>query len=255
MATGSAPRARVLLVTGAARGIGRRVAELGSQAGWAVAVNYRVNADCAQAVVDGLRSRGARAEALQADVTQPGDVVRLFDETERRLGGVTDVVNNAGVVAPLTHLAEATTERLRHIVEVNVLGALLVAREAARRLSTARGGSGGAIVNVSSIASRLGSPGEYVDYAASKGAVDSLTLGLARELGPEGVRVNAVRPGLIDTEIHAESGAPDRAFRLGRHTPLGRAGTAEEVAQAILWLLSPESSYVTGALLDVGGGR
>lgn len=255
MATGSAAQAKVLVVTGAARGIGRRVAELGAERGWAVAVNYKNNADRAREVVEGLRQRGARAVALQADVAQPEAVVRLFDEAERQLGAVTDVVNNAGVVAPLTQLADATSERLRRIVDVNVLGALLVAREAARRLSTARGGPGGALVNVSSIASRLGSAGEYVDYAASKGAVDSLTIGLARELGAEGVRVNAVRPGLIDTEIHADSGAPDRAFRLGRQSPLGRAGTAEEVAEAILWLLSPESSYVSGALLDVGGGR
>lgn len=245
----------VLVVTGGSRGIGRAIAELAATRGWAVAVHYRVRQDAALEVVRGLHERGARAVALQGEVTDELDVLRLFDQAQSMLGTITGVVNNAGIVAPITCLADATADRLRRIVDVNVFGALLVAREAARRLSKARGGAGGVLVNLSSIASRLGSPGEYVDYAASKGAVDALTLGLARELGPEGVRVNAVRPGLIDTEIHADSGAPDRARRLGQDTPMGRAGTALEVAAAVVWLLSDEASYLTGAILDVSGGR
>lgn len=247
--------AGVLLVTGGARGIGRAVAELAGARGWAVGVNYRTRKDAALAVVQRLRERGARAEALPADISEELAVVRLFDDAERALGPVTAVVNSAGIVAPIMNLADMNAERLRRVVDVNVYGALLVAREAARRLSTARGGPGGVLVNISSIASRLGSPGEYVDYAASKGAVDALTLGLARELGREGVRVNAVRPGLIDTEIHTDSGAPDRAHQLGRTTPLGRPGTADEVAAAVLWLLSDEASYLTGSIVDVSGGR
>lgn len=247
--------AGVLLVTGGARGIGRAVAELAAERGWAVGVNYRIRRDAALEVVQRLRERGARAEMLPADISSELEVVRMFDDAERALGPVTAVVNSAGIVAPIQCLAEMSAERLSRVVAVNVFGALLVAREAARRLSTARGGPGGALVNISSIAARLGSPGEYVDYAASKGAVDALTLGLARELGREGVRVNAVRPGLIDTEIHGDSGSPDRAHRLGQSTPLGRAGTPAEVARAVLWLLSDEASYLTGSLVDVSGGR
>jgi NAD(P)-dependent dehydrogenase (short-subunit alcohol dehydrogenase family) len=247
--------AGVLLVTGGARGIGRAVAELAGARGWAVGVNYRTREDAALGVVQRLHELGARAVALRADVSDELDVVRLFDETQRSLGPISAVVNSAGIVAPIACLADMTAERLSRVVAVNVLGALLVAREAARRLSTARGGPGGVLVNISSIAARLGAPGEYVDYAASKGAVDALTLGLARELGREGVRVNAVRPGLIDTEIHRDSGSADRARRLGQSTPIGRPGTAREVAAAVVWLLSDEASYLTGSIVDVSGGR
>ena len=252
---GALPVGGALLITGASRGIGRAVAELAGERGYRVAVNYHKQESAARSVVHKLQQSGAHAVAIQADVSNESQVVQLFETAQAELGTITHVVNNAGVVAPLLPLAECGADRLRRLLEVNVYGALLVARETARRLSTARGGPGGALVNVSSIASRLGSPGEYVDYAATKGAIDSLTIGLARELAREGVRVNAVRPGLIDTEIHTDSGMPERAFRLGAQTPLGRPGSALEVARAVLWLLGPESSYVTGALVDVSGGR
>lgn len=244
----------VLLVTGASRGIGRAVAELAGERGYSVAVNYHQHESAARSVVGRLERLGARAVAIRADVSKESEVIDLFDRARAELGPVTHVVNNAGVVAPLSPLAECDAARFRRLLEINVYGALLVARETARRLSTSRGGRGGALVNVSSMASRLGSPNEYVDYAATKGALDSLTLGLARELAREGVRVNAVRPGLIDTEIHADSGMPERAVRLGSRAPLGRAGNALEVARAVLWLLGPEASYVTGTFLDVSGG-
>ncbi len=244
-----------MVVTGAGRGIGRAVAELAGQRGWAVAVNYRRNTEAAEQVVARVRATGGRAVAIRADVSREADVVRLFDEANRELGPITAVVNNAGIVAPLAPLVDVEVERLHRLLEVNVVGAFLVARETARRLSTSRGGGGGVLVNISSIAARLGSPGEYVDYAATKAAIDTLTLGLGRELGREGVRVNAVRPGLIETDIHADSGAPDRAQRLGRQTPIGRPGTPAEVANAVLWLLSEEASYVTASIIDVSGGR
>ncbi len=251
----SDPIAPVVLVTGASRGIGAATARLAAARGWAVGVNYTRDAGSADALVAELLGRGARAVAIRGDVAVEADVIAMFDTVERELGPLRALVNNAGIVAPPLPLAEMDLARLTRLFDVNVLGAYLCAREAARRLPTDRGGRGGAIVNVSSLAARLGSPNEYVDYAGSKGAVDTLTLGLARELAPHGVRVNAVRPGLIDTEIHASGGQPDRAERLGALTPMGRPGRAEEVAEAILWLLDDAASYVTGTLVDVGGGR
>ena len=237
------------------RGIGRTCARLAAERGFAVALSYRSNAAAAADVVAHIEGTGGKAISVRCEVATEGDVQRLFDAAAERLGSVTGVVNNAGIVAPSLPLAELSVERMKRVFDVNVLGAYLVARQAARVLSRSRGGQGGSLVNVSSVASRLGSPNEYVDYAGSKAAVDTLTLGLAKELAADGVRVNAVRPGLIDTDIHESGGQPGRAQRLGRLTPLGRAGTADEAARAIVWLLSDEASYVTGTLLDVAGGR
>jgi NAD(P)-dependent dehydrogenase (short-subunit alcohol dehydrogenase family) len=247
--------AKVLLVTGASRGIGRACALLAAEQGWAVGVNYREDAKAADAVVETIAKAGGRSVALKGDITVEADVIGIFDATAKALGPLAAVIANAGIVAPTAKLTEMSAERMRRIFEVNVLGAYLTAREAARRLSKSSGGAGGSIVMMSSAAARLGSPNLYVDYAGSKGAVDTLTLGLAKELGPEGVRVNAIRPGLIDTDIHASSGEPDRAFVLGATAPMGRPGTAEEIAEAAIWLISDAASYVTGALLDVSGGR
>lgn len=246
---------RVIVITGGSRGIGRATAVLCARRGWSVAIQYRGNRQAADETLGLVEQAGGQALAVQGDVSSEQNVTALFDAAQQRFGALHGVVNNAGIVAPAQDVADMSAQRLRTMFETNVLGAFLVAREAARRLSTARGGAGGALVNVSSAAARLGSPHEYVDYAASKGAVDTMTLGLARELGREGVRVNAVRPGLIDTEIHASGGQPDRAQRLGAATPMGRPGTADEVAETIVWLLSDAASYVTGALLDCSGGR
>ncbi|URV24029.1 SDR family oxidoreductase [Burkholderia gladioli] len=251
----SASNSKVVLVTGASRGIGAATARLLAARGWAVGINYARDAAAAEALADELRAGGARVTTVRGDVAVEAEVIAMFDHVERELGPLDALVNNAGIVAAPQPLAEMELTRLTRMFEVNVLGAYLCAREAARRLPTDRGGRGGAIVNVSSLAARLGSPNEYVDYAGSKGAVDTLTLGLAKELGPYGVRVNAVRPGLIDTEIHASGGQPDRAARLGAQTPIGRPGRADEVAEAIAWLLGDAASYVTGTLVDVGGGR
>jgi NAD(P)-dependent dehydrogenase (short-subunit alcohol dehydrogenase family) len=247
--------AKVLLVTGASRGIGRACALLAAQNGWAVAVNYREDAKAADAVVETIAKGGGRSVALKGDVAVEADVLVMFDAAIKALGPLTAVIANAGVVAPTAKLAEMSVERMRRVFEVNVLGAYLTAREATRRMSKFLGGAGGSIVMMSSAAARLGSPNLYVDYAGSKGAIDTLTLGLAKELGPEGVRVNAIRPGLIDTDIHASGGEPDRARILGATAPMGRPGTAEEIAEAAVWLISDAASYVTGALLDVAGGR
>lgn len=244
-----------LLVTGAGRGIGRSVALLAAEAGWFVTINYRDDRDAAEATLAEVRARGADGVLAPGDVAVEDDVLRLFDIASADGRGLDGVVVNAGIVAPSMKLADMGVERLRRVFDVNVLGAYLCAREAARRMPRSRGGRGGSIVMVSSAAARLGSPFEYVDYAGSKGAVDTLTIGLAKELGDDGVRVNAVRPGLIRTDIHGSGGQPDRAERLGRSAPLGRPGEPDEVAAAIVWLLSDAASYCTGALLDVAGGR
>lgn len=241
---------RTLLITGGSRGIGRAVAKIAASQGWHVAVNYVRDAEAAHGVVAEIEAAGGRAFALQGDVSREPDVLRMFDETERTLGPLHGVVVNSGIVAPASRVSEMTADRLRRMFDVNILGSFLCAREAARRLKR-----GGAIVIVSSVAARLGGPFEYVDYAASKGALDTLTIGLSKELAPEGIRVNAVRPGLIETEIHASGGQPDRARTLGATTPMGRAGRPEEVAEAIVWLLSDAASYVTGGFIDIGGGR
>lgn len=244
-----------VLITGASRGIGRATAVLAGARGWAVAVNYRQDSEAAAATAAEVQRRGARAATVRGDVSSEADVMAMFAKTRAELGPLRAVVINAGIVAPAMPLVEMSAERLQRMFQVNVLGAYLCAREAARALSRSRGGLGGSVVLVSSAASRIGSPCEYVDYAGSKAALDTLAIGLAKELGPEGVRVNAVRPGLIETEIHAGSGDPNRARKLGAATPLGRPGKPEEVAEAVVWLLSDAASYVTGSVLDVAGGR
>lgn len=246
---------KVLLMTGASRGIGAATAVLAAQAGYAVAVNYHRNAEAAARVVAQIEAHGGQAVALQADVSQETEILRLFDEVAAQLGPVAALVNNAGILEKQARVDEMSAGRLARVWQTNVAGPFLCCREAVRRMSTRHGGAGGSIVNVSSRAAQLGAPGEYVDYAMSKGALDTLTVGLSKEVAAEGIRVNGVRPGIIETEIHALGGEPGRAARLGPGLPLGRAGTAEEVAQAILWLLSDAASYVTGSFIDVGGGR
>lgn len=246
---------QVLLVTGASRGIGAATALLAARRGWAVAVNYASQRAAADAVVQQVLDIGGRAIAVQADVADESQVLAMFQRVDRELGRITGLVNNAGVVDVSQRLEDMSYARLRRMFDINVMGSLLCAREAVRRMSIRHGGRGGAIVNVSSAAARLGSPGQYVDYAAAKGAIDAFTLGLAKEVGGDGIRVNAVRPGLIDTEIHASGGLPNRVRDLAHQVPMGRGGTAEEVALAILWLLSPEASYTTMSLLEISGGR
>jgi NAD(P)-dependent dehydrogenase (short-subunit alcohol dehydrogenase family) len=245
----------VLVITGASRGIGAATARLAAERGHAVCVNYRRDASGATGLVGDIEAAGGRAIAVQADVAIEADVVRLFRVVDAELGPLTGLVNNAGVLERQGRVEDFDAARLARILATNVTGAFVCAREAVRRMSTRHGGRGGAIVNVSSIAARLGAPGEYVDYAASKGALDTLTLGLAREVAAEGIRVNAVRPGLIHTGIHADGGEPGRVERIAPSLPMGRGGTPEEVARAILWLLSDEASYATGSFIELGGGR
>jgi NAD(P)-dependent dehydrogenase (short-subunit alcohol dehydrogenase family) len=245
----------VVVVTGAGRGIGAATALLAAERGYAVSVNYLKNSDAADRVVERISGAGGKAIAVAADVSVERDVVALFAETDRMLGRVTALVNNAGIVDLRQRVEQMSAERIQRMLAVNVTGSFLCAREAVRRMSTRNGGKGGAIVNLSSVAARLGGPGDYVDYAASKGAIDTFTIGLAKEVGGEGIRVNAVRPGVIRTEIHASSGDPGRVERIAGSTPLLRAGEAEEIARTVLWLLSEEASYITGAILDVSGGR
>jgi len=249
----------LLLVTGGSRGIGAATARLAAAQGWDIAINYARDKAAAETVADAVRALGRRALTLCADVADEGQVRAMFATLDRHaeegFGPLVGLVNNAGVVDVAARVDEMTGARLQRMFAVNVFGTMVCAREAVRRMSTRHGGQGGAIVNLSSVAARLGSPGQYVDYAAAKAAVDAFTLGLAREVAAEGVRVNAVRPGLIDTEIHASGGQPERAKRLAPTLPMQRPGTPDEVAQAIVWLLSTAASYTTGALLDVSGGR
>jgi NAD(P)-dependent dehydrogenase (short-subunit alcohol dehydrogenase family) len=244
-----------ILITGASRGIGRAAALLAGERGWSVGVNYATNEAAAREVVASVKRGGGKSCALRGDVAIEADVIVMFEGAANALGPLDGVVVNAGIVAPTSKLADMSVERMRRVFEVNTLGAYVSAREAARHMSKSRGGRGGSIVLISSAAARIGGGGLYVDYAGSKGALDTLALGLSKELGGEGVRLNSIRPGLIDTEIHASGGEPDRARTLGGTTPLGRAGTADEIGEAIVWLLSDAASYVTGAILDVAGGR
>ena len=246
---------KVIVITGGSRGIGAATAKLAAERGYAVCVNYHRHRESADTVVGAIERAGGRAIAVAADVTSEADVVLLFETVDKKLGPLTALVNNAGILEQQTKLENISAARLSRIFSTNVIGCFLCAREAVRRMSTKRGGAGGAIVNVSSFASRLGSPGEYVDYAASKGAVDTMTIGLSKEVAEEGIRVNAVRPGFIYTDIHASGGEPNRVDRVKEFVPMKRGGTPVEVAQAILWLLSDEASYTTGVFIDVTGGR
>ena len=244
----------ILIITGASRGIGAATARLAGTRGYSVCVNYRQNGGAAEAVVADVQAAGGRAVAVQGDVSVEADVVRLFERADR-LGRIAGLVNNAGVLDRQAPVATMDAARIARILATNVVGAFMCAREAVKRMSTKRGGTGGAIVNVSSMAARLGGAFEYVDYAASKGALDTMTIGLAREVADEGIRVNAVRPGLIYTEMHASSGEPNRVDRISPQVPMKRGGEPDEVAAAILWLLSDEASFTTGAFIDVSGGR
>lgn len=244
-----------VLVTGGSRGIGAAAAVLAAQRGWDVAINYTRDAAAAERVAAQVRAAGRRALVIQADVAEEAEVLAMFAAVDREFGALRGLVNNAGVVDLPARVDEMSLQRLQRMFAINLTGSFLCAREAVRRMSSKHGGAGGAIVNLSSAAARLGSPGQYVDYAASKAGIDLLTLGLAREVATEGIRVNAVRPGIIDTDIHASGGLPDRARQVAPIVPMQRAGSAEEVAQAIVWLLSDEASYTTGTVLDVTGGR
>jgi NAD(P)-dependent dehydrogenase (short-subunit alcohol dehydrogenase family) len=244
-----------LVVTGASRGIGAAIARLAGERGFSVAVNFTKGANEADEIVQHILSVGGRARAIQADVSREEEIVRLFETAEQELGPIKALVNNAAITGGFARVDAVSAKALNQVMAVNVTGAILCAREAVRRMSTLHGGSGGAIVNISSRAAHTGSAGEWVHYAASKGAIDSFTIGLAREVATEGIRVNAVAPGLIETGLHAANGAPDRLKRLASTIPMQRPGTAIEVAEAVLWLLSSAASYTTGAILEVGGGR
>ena len=246
---------KTIIVTGGSRGIGAAAARLAGKRGWSVAINYVGNERAAAETAAAVEKAGGKAIAVKGDMAVEADVIALFDAAAKAFGRIDGVVNNAGVLAAGMPLAEMSAERSGRIIGVNLIGALFVAREAARRMGRSHGGKGGSLVNLSSAAAKLGAPKEFVDYAASKGGIEAMNLGLSKELGSEGIRVNAVRPGLIDTDIQHLSGQTDRAERLGATVPIGRAGTADEVGEAIVWLLSDEASYVSGAVLDVTGGR
>lgn len=247
--------AKIMLITGGSRGIGAATARLAAAQGYKVCINYQRNQEAARQLVEEIAGEGGDAFAVQADIAQEDEVLRLFACMDREPGKLAALVNNAGILDKQMRVEDMTADRLNRILATNVTGSFLCAREAIRRMSTRHGGEGGAIVNVSSIAARLGAPEEYVDYAASKGAIDSFTLGLAKEVAMDGIRVNAVRPGVIHTEIHASGGEPGRVERVKAGVPMQRGGQAEEVAHAILWLLSDQASYTSGAILDVTGGR
>jgi NAD(P)-dependent dehydrogenase (short-subunit alcohol dehydrogenase family) len=244
-----------LIVTGAGRGIGRAVAKLAGARGFSVAVNYVQDAHSATELVGHIARSGGRAQAIQADISREDEILRLFEAAERELGPLAGLVNNAGITGGFARVEAVTSRTLTEVFAVNVIGAMLCAREAVRRMSRRNGGKGGTIVNISSRAAQIGGAGEWVHYAASKGALDTFTLGLAREVAAEGIRVNAVAPGHVLTELHAASGDPGRPARLAPTIPMGRAGSPQEIAEAVLWLLSPAASYTTGAILAVSGGR
>ena len=246
---------QVLLITGGSRGIGAATALLAARRGYAVAVNYASQSLAADEVVRAIRAEGGTAIAVQADVGDEAQVMAMYEKVDAELGRLTALVNNAGVVDVQSRVDQMSVARLERMLRINIIGSFVCAREAVQRMSTRHGGAGGVIVNLSSAAARLGGPGQYVDYAASKGAIDTFTIGLAKEVADEGIRVNAVRPGLIDTDIHASGGQPGRAAELAPAVPMKRVGSAQEVAEAIVWLLSPESSYTTATVLDVTGGR
>ena len=245
----------VLIITGASRGIGAATARIAGRSGYVVCVNYLKNKAAAKQIVEEINADGGRALAIGADISREEEVVKLFCTVDDKLGNISALVNNAGILETQMRIEDMNAARLNRVFLTNVIGSFLCAREAVKRMSTKNGGKGGAIVNVSSAAARLGSAGEYVDYAASKGAVDTFTRGLAQEVAEEGIRVNAVRPGVIDTDIHSSGGEPGRVERVKASIPMKRGGSAEEVAKAIMWLLSSESSYTTGSLLEVSGGR